>query len=132
MKNTDFGFTYFCITTEELTRTRDITLCPADVPPCNEVCANYFYHNDLVFEDYDLERIKEIARNAARNKCSAFRIKCKSKATYDKIMLQLFSTQDCYAVLKAASKVDKQILSNTFSYGYDKNIWTVQMKFKYK
>lgn len=132
VKNTDFGFNYFCITTDELTRTRDISLCPADVPACTEVSANYFYHNSLVLEDYDLDKIKEIAQNAARNKCRAFFFKCKSKAVYDRVIARLFSTQDCYAALKAASRIDRQILSNTFSYSYDKNIWTVQVKFKYK
>ena len=130
--NTDFGFAYFCITTEELTRTRDITLCPTDVPLCTEVCGNYFYHNNLVLDDYDLDRIKEMAQNAATNKCSALTFKCKSRAVFNRVMTQLFSTQDCYAVLKVASKVDKRILSNTFSYSCDKNIWTVQMRFKYK
>ena len=96
------------------------------------MCGNYFYHNNLVLDDYDLDRIKEMAQNAATNKCSALAFKCKSRAVFNRVMTQLFSTQDCYAVLKVASKVDKRILSNTFSYSCDKNIWTVQMRFKYK
>ena len=133
VKKTDLGFDYFCITTDELIRTRDVDLCPTAVPNCDATRGNYFYHNDYVLETYDLNKIKVIAQIAAKNKCKAFTFKCKTKALFDQTMSQLCAVgHDCYDVLKVASKIDKQILANTYSYTYDKNIWTITVKFKYK
>lgn len=133
VKSTDLGFDYFCITTDELMRTRDTDLCPTDLPVCNATRGNYYYHNDLVLATYDLDKIKAIAQSAAENKRSSFTLKCKSKALYDQTLSRLCANgQDCYDVLKVAAKIDKQILSNTYSYSYNKNIWTITVKFKYK
>ncbi len=133
VKTNDLGFDYFCITTDELMRTRDVDICPTDVPICDAVRANYFYHNDYVLDSYDLNKIKAIAQAAARNKSKAFSFKCKNKALFEQTMSQLCSSgHDCYDVLKTVSKIDKQILANRYSYSYDKNIWTITIKFKYK
>lgn len=127
------GFDYFCITTQEITRTRALDMCPTDVPNCSATKANFYYHNDLVLDSYDLNKIKQIAQDAAQKKKKAFTFKCKTKAVFDKALEQLCANgQDCYEALKAASKADKQILSNTFSYSYDKNIWTITIVFKTK
>ena len=133
VKTNDLGFDYFCITTDELTRTRDVDLYPTDVPSCDATRGNYYYHNDMVLDTYDLNKIKAIAQTAAKNKSNSFTFKCKTKALFEQAMSQLCSVgQDCYDALKAAAKIDKQILSNTYSYSYDKNIWTITVKFKYK
>jgi len=133
VKTNDLGFDYFCVTTEELTRTREVDLCPTDMPNCSATRGNYYHHNDFVLETYDLSKIKGIAQTAARSKNKAFTFKCGSKALFEQALSQLCAEgQDCYDVLKAAAKMDKQILTNTFSYSYDKNIWTITVKFKYK
>ncbi len=133
VKTNDLGFDYFCITTNELTRTREVDLCPTAIPNCDATRGNYFYHNDYVLDTYDLNKIKAIAQAAAKNKRKSFTFKCKRKASFEQAMLQLCSLgQDCYDALKSAAKIDKQILSNTYSYSYDKNIWTITVKFKYK
>jgi hypothetical protein len=133
VKNNDLGFDYFCITTEELTRTRYVDLCPTDVPVCEAVRGNYFYHNDYVIETYDLDKIKAIAQTAAKNKSKSFTFKCKSKALYEQSMAQLFGEKpDCFDVVKAAVKIDKQILSSPKAWSHDPNIWTITVFFKYK
>ena len=133
VKSNDLGFDYFCITTDEILRTRDTSLCPVAVPACNATRGNYFTHNDLVLESYDLNRIKAIAQNAAGKKCRSFSFKCESKALFDQALSQLCSDgKDCGEVLKAASKIDKQIRSDSYSYTYDKNIRTITVRFKYK
>lgn len=129
----DTAFNYFCITTDELSRTRDIDLCPTAVPNCSATRGNYYYHNDLVLDSYDLDKIKIIAQTAAKSQNRSFTFKCKTKALYDKALAQLCAVgQDCYEVLKAASKIDKKILADTYFYSYDNNIWTITVKFKYK
>lgn len=133
VKSNDTGFAYFCITTDELSRTRDIDLCPTDLPICGATRGNYYYHNNLVLDSYDLSRIKAIAQTAVKNQKSSFTFKCKTKALYHQALTQLCAMgQDCYDVLKVASKVNKKILTNTYSYSYDKNIWTITVKFKFK
>ena len=86
-----------------------------------------------MLESYDLNQIKTIAQAAAKNHCKSFTFKCKTKAVYDQAMAQICSVgDDCYAALKAAAKMDKKILTNTYAYMYDKNIRTITVVFKYK
>ena len=106
-------------------------MCPTDVPNCGATRGNYYYHNDFVLDSYDLNKIKAIAQTAAKNQSKSFTFKCKTKALYEQALTQLCAVgQDCYDVLKTASKINKKILSNTYS--YDKNIWTITVKFKFK
>lgn len=132
VKSNDLGFDYFGITTDELMRTRAVDLCPVEAPKCTATRCNYFYHNGLVLDVYDLNKIKEIAQTAAKNGCKSFTFKCKTKALFDQAMAKLCSDgQDCFEVLKLAAKIDKKILPGSYSYTYDKNIWTIVIKFKY-
>ena len=133
VKNNDPGFDYFCITTQELIRTRDLELCPTDVPICSAIRGNYFYHNDCIVDSYDLNKIKSIAQIAANNKSKFFAFKCQTQELYEQYFDNMcVKYQDCCEVLKSASKIDKQILSNTYSFSYDNNIRTITIKFKYK
>ncbi|HHU53647.1 MAG TPA: hypothetical protein GXZ43_06205 [Clostridiaceae bacterium] len=133
VNNNDLGFDYFCITTDEITRTRDVDLCPTEVPNCDAIRGNYYYHNDLVLDSYDLNKIKLIAQNAAENQSKSFIFKCKTKSLFDRALSQLCAVgRDCYDALKAAAKINRQIRTNTYSYSYDKNIWTITVKFKFK
>ncbi|MCD7784341.1 MAG: hypothetical protein LUH18_01950 [Oscillospiraceae bacterium] len=133
VKQNYVGFDYFCITTEELLRTRNIDLSPATMPACTSVEANYFYHNDMVLDSYDLSKLKAIAQAAAGSGKSSFTFKCKTKSVYDTAIEKLCASgQDCYEVLKSLTKLNKQILTNSYSYTYNKNIYTVTIRFKFK
>lgn len=133
VKKTDFGLGYFCITSDELSRTRDLKYCPTEMPNCAATRGNYYTHNDLVISQYDLEKIKRIAQQAAESNETAFTFKCASKRLYEDTLQRLCADgQDCYDVLKAAAKKNKQILTNMYSYSYDENIWTITILFKFK
>ena len=133
VKKNDLGFNYFCITTQELTRTREVDLCPTEMPVCSATRGNYFYHNNLVLDSYDPDKIKEIALTAVKNNCKVFEFKCSSKALYDQALQRMCSDgSDCYDILKAVAKIDKNILSNTYGYTYNEDIYTITIKFKYK
>ncbi len=133
VKSTDLGFDYFCITADELSRTRDLTLCPTDVPICDAIRANYYFHNGLLLDVYDLNRIKGIAQAAAKNKSSFFTFKCSSKAVYDDARSRLFVDGDDWKdAIKAASKVDKRIDADSCNFLHNDDIWTITVKFKYK
>ena len=132
VKSTDLGFDYFCVTTEEMKRTRDFSYCPVEMPECKAVRANYFTHNDLILSSYDLDRIKEFAKAAAKNECSSVAFKCSSEHVFESAMNKLF-TSDCdvYEVVECAAKVNRSIVKNTYSYRYDRNIWTITVDFKH-
>ncbi|MBR2043039.1 MAG: hypothetical protein IJ946_01730 [Clostridia bacterium] len=133
VKNTGFGFDYFCITTEELTRTRDTEYVPTDLPICEATKGNYYYHNSAVIAEYDLNQLKVIARAAVEAKCKSFTFKCKNKPLYDKVLAEIcVSGQDSYDILKAAAKLDRKIITDSYFYSYDKNLFTITVKFKYK
>ncbi len=133
VKMNNFGFNYFCITKDEMTRTRDIDLCPTEMPDCTATKANYYYHNDLVIDSYDIDKIKQIAQNAAERKNGSFTFKCKTKAVYAATMNRMCLVgKDCYEVLKAAAKIDKSINVASYSYNCNKSIWTITINFKYK
>lgn len=133
VKKTDLGFDYFCITTEELCRTRDLELCPVEPPKCSATKANYYYHNNLVIDSYDVDKLREIAVAAAKNGMKSFTFKCASKDLFDMALKLLCADgKDCYDILKTVSKTDKNILPNGFSYLYGRDIRTITVKFKYK
>lgn len=133
VKQTDFGFDYFCITTEEVTRTRDLSRCPTEMPACTETRANYYYHNDAVMDTYDPEKLKALAQKAAQDQQSFFTFKCTSKSLYQDALARVCTDgKDTFAALKLAAKINKKISTESFGYGYDKNIRTITVRFKMK
>ncbi|MBO4653439.1 MAG: hypothetical protein J5649_09020 [Lachnospiraceae bacterium] len=131
VKSTDLGFDYFCVTTEEIRRTRDIDLCPVPMPVCAAVRANYFTHNDYVLDEYNLGMIKTMARTAASEQRKSFAFKCSTKDLYLTAMDRLFNTgNDGYEVVAAAASMNRKIKSNAYTYTCDKNIRTITIKFK--
>ncbi len=130
VKNTHLGFDYFCITTEELLRTRALDMCPVEPPECTATKANYYYHNNLVLDKYDLKRIEEIAKTAATSKQKSMTFKLKSKAVYQEAYANLIADNaDVASILKTAAKADKSISRTRYVPDYDSNIRTITIKF---
>ncbi|MBQ3055407.1 MAG: hypothetical protein IJC88_04810 [Oscillospiraceae bacterium] len=120
------GYAYFCITTEELSRSRDTSLCPVAMPVCDAVRANYFVHNGLVLEAYDLKKLKEIAKATAESGNNFITFKCTSKAVYDTAMENLFTKgDDVFALAKVAAKANKSLKSGRVSYTWDDQMLVV-------
>jgi hypothetical protein len=133
VKNRDFGFDYFCITTDELTRTRDLSRCPTDMPPCTAIRANYYYHNGAVMDTYDPELLKTLAQKAAQDQQEFFSFKCTSRKLYEEALTKVCTDgKDTFAALKLAAKINKKISPTYFGYGYNKHIWTITVRFKMK
>ncbi len=117
VRRQEIGYAYFNITSDEMLKTRDLSLCPTEIPVCAATKANYYYHNNYVVDKYDIDRIKEIAQIAAKNNSPSFSFKCKTKAVYTETMNNLFIVgNDCYSVLKAATKSNKSIATNKYTY----------------
>ncbi len=133
VKRTEMGFDYFCITTEELTRTRDTRLCPVEMPLCQAVRANYFHHNSLVLSGWEPERLKEIARWAAENRLGGMTCKCADRAVYDQVQQRLCQAgPDSTEVLKQAARQDRRIRTDMYAYACDKNMLTITLYFRCK
>ena len=133
IKVKDFGFAYFCITTDELLRSREVDLCPTDLPECTATRANYYTHNGLVLDRYDPNRIKQIAIDAAANRGGSFTVKCREKAVYAQALKNLcIEGKDCFELLKAVSKKDKRIHANAYCYHKNDALRTITVTFKYE
>jgi hypothetical protein len=133
VKSTELGFNYFCVTTDEMSHTREFDMCPVEMPECKALKANYYYHNNLVIDSYDLNKIKAIAINAAEKSGKYFTFKCKTLATYKDTLNRLcVEGDDCFDVLKAAAKVNKDIDPSSYTYNYDRNVYTIRVNLKQK
>lgn len=133
VKDTNIGFSFFCITTEELLRTRNLEWCPVDMPELTATRANYYTHNGFVIDSYDLAKIKEIAKVSAESDRTHFTFKCTSQALYNEAKRKMIQEQDDrYEALKVAAKANKKINGNGCLYSYRDNMRTITIFFKYK
>lgn len=133
VKNTDVSLDYFAFTTDELSRTRDTDMSPAIMPNCTATRCNYYYHNGLVLDAYNAEKVQEWAVAAAQSGKPAFVFKCGSKKVFDTAFNALcVDGADCFKVLKAAAKANKKIDPNGYRCRHDPNMWTITILFKNK
>lgn len=133
VKSNDLGFDYFCITSEELSRTRDLAYCPVPMPECTATKANYYHHNGLVLDAWNGDKVKAFAVAAAEKGNKSFTFKCASKAAFDEAFRRLCVEYDAgYEALKAAAKKNKKLRTDAFSYSYNNDLWTITVKFQYK
>lgn len=132
VKNDSVGFDYFCITTEELTRSRDLKLCPIkEMPVCRADRANYYVHNGRYLRSYDLNRIIEIAKEAAMQSAPFFSFKCATKAIYNQVLRDLLAEgNDIFAVLKETAKVNSSVSESRCTYQYNEKLFVVKVFFK--
>ena len=133
VKNTDVSLDYFCFTSEELSRTRDTTKSPAVMPNCTATRCNYYYHNGLVLDAYNPDKVQEWAVQAAQNNKPAFAFKCANQRVYDAAFAALCADgTDCFKILKAAAKGNRKIDANGYRHRHDPNMLTITIMFKMK
>lgn len=137
-KGTAKGFAYFCVTTDEISRTRSID-GPVEMPECSATKANFYVHNNLLLSSYDLSKIKKFARDAAKAGRKFVTFKCANKSLYERAMNNLFKncntkgeSDDCFEVIKEVAKVDDKINPSSLTYNYDENLWVINLIFKYE
>lgn len=127
-----FGFNYFCVTTEEIMRSRDIDSDLVDMPVCKATKANYYYHNELVIDEYDLGKLKKMAARVAKNDGSMFTFKCKDKDVFSAAFNALhdYTTDDLSKLSEAIERANKNIDSVSFT--SDSNLYTFTIIFNKK
>lgn len=129
VKTTEFGYDYFCITTEELLRTRKLDQCPAKMPMCSAVSANYYYHNDLVLKKYDINSIAEMARRRAKAGADSLTFKCGSQAVFKETMEKIFGGSTTAQIVKEAAKANKNIDPDRCCYTRNSDLYTITISF---
>lgn len=79
------SYDYFCITTDELLRTRDIREA-AIYPVCTAVKCNYHYRNGLYFKSFDADKFRKILTDAVKQGKKHIPVKLETKALYDFVL----------------------------------------------
>jgi len=131
VKRNEMSYKYFCVTTEEMQRTRLFNWCPTEMPLCTATKCNYHYHNNAVIDSYDIKKIREIAVAAAKRGAEEFTVKCTSEQAYRETFDKLCrDCTDCYAILKDAAKANKQINHNSYKYAPDEIMRVITIYFK--
>ena len=132
VKRNEMSYNYFCVTTEEMLRTRIFNWCPTEMPVCTATKCNYHYHNNAVIESYDIKKIKEIAVAAAKRGAEEFSIKCTSGAVFREAFDKLCrDCADCYAVIREAGKANKKIVQTSYRYAPDETMQVITIYFKF-
>lgn len=133
VRDTSVKLRYFCITTEELLRSRVIDEKTVEIPLCTATRCNYFVHNGLLIDGEYEDIFKSEAARAAANGKDCFEVKFGNKALLD-AALDVFKNNPgkLFEISCAeANKVDSRIAPDTCSYSYNKEIYTVFIKFTY-
>ena len=74
-----------------------------------------------------------IAQSAAENNGTFFTFKCANRALYEDALDRLCAQKkDCLTAVQAAAKANNKIQGNSYSYRYDKNLWTITVYFRYQ
>ncbi len=112
VKNDSVGFTYFCITSDELRRTRDTNDCPTSMPECVSKKANYYYHNKLLLDQYRPDKVTEIAENAAKRGSKFFTVKFSTLNAYLEAFNAIIENRGCYDILKNAARYYSEVVTD--------------------
>jgi len=76
------SYEYFAMTSEQLLKEHELEY-PEDMPLCSETACNYFVREGLYLEEYDLNKIKEMAAKSVKNKSKSNQICFSDKALYN-------------------------------------------------
>lgn len=103
------SYDYFCITTEELRRSRNIQKAE-QYPECNQRKCNYFVRSKLYFEAYDAARVQKLILAGLKAGKNHFCFKAKD-AQVLQLMRERLITQQGLADILRSSEVDKKGIS---------------------
>ncbi len=93
-------YQYFCITTEEIKRSRNIDMENL-IPVCKAVKCNYYHRRGLYFTEYNLNKITAAVAPQLRRGEKRFSIKFKTKALYDIAKKKLHQDGGIWSIYKA-------------------------------
>ncbi len=82
VKKLDIYYNYFCVTTEEILRSRSIDHSVVQIPECTATACNYYYRNHAVLHSADAGEIKKIVKSFVSRGARYFTFKCDSEQLY--------------------------------------------------
>lgn len=89
------NYDYLCVTTEQITKTHIIDM-PIALPECTASQDNYYVREDLYFEHYDEERIRNLFTLAVGSGKDTVTIKCSDSAVYSAVCTELLNNQKVF------------------------------------
>lgn len=131
VKKLQIGFSYFCVTTEEILRTRKFKDMPHMPPICTAQKANYYIHNNLMLEKYEEDKLVEFVRRAVESGKTSVTFKCTTKALFDETVRKLFGDESrCLVLVRAANKINAKVKTSSCTHNRDANMLTITVFFK--
>lgn len=94
----DISYDYLLITTRELAGYFLIDH-PIKVPDCNEIKANYYVKENLLFTEYDTNRLNTAFEPLRNHKVSFVTIKCSNRDLQNEFLEKLIGSQDIFSYL---------------------------------
>lgn len=98
--NAEVSYDYFCITTQELLKTRNIHKSE-QYPECTAVKCNYFIRSKLFFKDYDAERIGKLIVSAIKAGKKEIAFKTESASVLALLKRRLVDEQGVFDILRS-------------------------------
>jgi hypothetical protein len=105
------SYDYFCITTEELLRSRNIQNAE-QYPACEQMKCNYFVRSKLYFETYDAARLQKLILAGLKAEKKHFSFKAKNAALLQLMCDRLFTQQGLADILRGSE------MKKSVSYGH--------------
>lgn len=99
----DVSYDYFCITTEELLRSRNIQNAE-QFPECKATNCNYFHRSKLYFETYDAARLQSIILSGLKAGKKHFSFKAKDTSVMNLIKNRLISQRQLLDIFRRAEE----------------------------
>ncbi|MBE6688493.1 MAG: hypothetical protein E7588_04330 [Ruminococcaceae bacterium] len=114
------SYDYFCITTEELARSRKTRKAEC-YPQCTATKCNYFVRNKLVFKEYDASRISKLIISAINSGKKEVALKAQSPAVLSVMSNRLIKGQGVFDIMRSP-EVTKPLSSYLHYINEDLNI----------
>lgn len=110
-------YDYFCVTTEEILLDHQPNVEEFSIPICEATECNYYVKNDLYMEEYNLQKIKEMALYAVASKEKSITFKFADSKVCKKAKKELVDEQKWYEILQYVNfKLGKKVDSSTYTY----------------
>ncbi|MBQ9975787.1 MAG: hypothetical protein IJP16_04685 [Clostridia bacterium] len=118
------SYDYFCITSEELYKSRKLDN-PEWYPECTATKCNYFVRSGLLLKSYDTDKLTSGIRRAYESGKDSVSFKFENEQLYRLACRRLFDNGEAFDVLQAAG-----CKMNNYRYRKNDELYTVRIFFK--
>lgn len=108
------SYDYFCITTQELLKSRNIHKV-AEYPECTAVQCNYFVRSKMYFKDYDAARISKIITSAIKAGKKEIALKASNPEVLALVKSRLVNDQGMFDILRSIDSKNQKLSYSHYS-----------------